>query len=137
MSISRIIKCFLLIPLIITTSGITAQQDVPALIPLPQKVKWGYGKFLFSEKTIISLKDINLRNYFISQIKTLTGLEIVSELDSKNKNIEQVTFIVDETISKSNRGAYTISVLPHLLIIKGRKVYSGKCRQYFNFFLLQ
>lgn len=118
MSISRIIKCFLLIPLIITTSGITAQQDVPALIPLPQKVKWGYGKFLFSEKTIISLKDINLRNYFISQIKTLTGLEIVSELDSKNKNIEQVTFIVDETISKSNRGAYTISVLPHLLINK-------------------
>jgi hexosaminidase len=45
-------------------------------------------------------------------------LEIVSGFGSKYKNNDKISFIIDETINKTNREAYSISVLPHLLIIK-------------------
>ena len=89
-----------------------------ALIPLPRKVEWGNGKFLISEKTDISVKDSNLRNYFISQIKSLTGLDIVSGSDSKYKNNDIISFIIDEKINNTNSEAYSLSVSPHLMIIK-------------------
>jgi hexosaminidase len=99
-------------------SDLKAQQDMPALIPLPQKIEGSKGKFLVSEKTIISVKNSYLRNYFISRVKSLTGLEIGSGSYSKYKNNDKISMVIDETADRTNREAYSLSVLPHLLIIK-------------------
>src|ERR1017187_4010418 len=119
--IKNLLVCFLLLFSVITTPVLKAGQDMPALIPLPRKVEGGNGKFLFSEKTVISVKDSILRNYFISRMKSLTGLDIVSGSDSKYKNNDKIFFIIDEKINKTSREAYSLSVLPHQLIIKAHR----------------
>lgn len=111
--------CFLLFIFIITISGINAQQNISALIPLPHNVEWNDGKFLLSEKTVVTVTDSNLRTYFISQIKSLTGLELVSGSISENNNNNTILFTIDEAIKKTNKEAYSLSVLKHLIVVKG------------------
>ena len=111
--------CFLLFIFIIGISGVNARQNIPALIPLPHKVEWNDGQFLLSEKTVVNVTDSNLRNYFISQIKSLTGLQLVSGSISGNNNNNTILFTIDETIKKTNREAYSLSVLKQRIVVKG------------------
>lgn len=92
-----------------------AQEDYPALIPLPEKVEWLAGKFLLSNSTSVTAEDDKLREYFISQVKEFTGLTLTSKSNTQNR----IILIIDNKLDQSNKEAYKLAVSEKQIEITG------------------
>jgi len=79
-----------------------------ALIPLPEKVEWTDGNAVLSEKASIIGTDLKLTGYFISQIKSFTGLELKTATESGSGL--QIVFSLKNESAQLNKEAYRLSV---------------------------
>jgi hexosaminidase len=109
----KIFFAFLLCMLVIST-GIKAVENKPSLIPQPQQIEWLDGKFSFANGTVVLKTSGKLSDYFISQIKTLTGLDI-----TQNSSTGKIIFKIDEKLDEANKEAYVLNVLPEQIEITG------------------
>ncbi len=86
------------------------RKNVP-LIPLPEKVQWYNANFILSNKTNIIEKADTLQNYFCSQIKKFTGLNIKSVNNAKSTG--EIILKIDMSLDKKNKEFYTLIVSNH------------------------
>jgi hexosaminidase len=89
-------------------TAIFAQNNNPALIPLPQNVQWLDGNFLLSNKTRITCQFPVLKHYLLSQIKSFTGLDLIPK--RSGKQISNILIKIDPSIIDSNKEAYSLKI---------------------------
>lgn len=89
-------------------SKIHAEGKAAPLIPYPQKVEWLEGNFLLTKGTIIECPAGNLKDYFISGIKMLTGLDVNS--NSQNSSENKIIYIIDSSMKNAGKESYELTV---------------------------
>lgn len=97
------------------TIELRCQSNIPPLIPLPKHVIWPEGNFQLSTKTRLIIQSVNLNNYFVSQIKNLTGLNLISDNSGSSSN--DIMLKIDSSLNNLNNESYSLSVSKgHILI---------------------
>lgn len=94
-----------------------AENEIPSLIPLPEKVDWRNGKFQLSQETFVIGQPLKLREYFIAQLKSLIGLSLMSGNNEVPRN--QIILNINSKLDTSNIEAYTLAVSNQQIEITG------------------
>ncbi len=106
---------FLLSLILSVNSGTEAQTNNLPLIPYPERVKQLDGNFILSSKTYIKNSNKKILDYFLSQIKIFTGLQLEIKNESDSKSI--IFFRIEKHFSVKNKEAYSLSVTRKEIVI--------------------
>jgi len=109
----KIFFSFFLFVLMISVE-LKSTENKPSLIPQPKNIEWLDGKFFLSSKTIVNQTSEKLSDYFISQVKTLTGLDI-----TQNSSSGKIVFKIESKLDETNKEAYALNVSPEKIEITG------------------
>lgn len=85
-----------------------AEENRPPLIPNPQKVEWLEGNFILSNNIFVDCPYSKLRTYFLSRMKTLTGLNL--KPGSQRASGKKITFRTEPAAENQNKEAYSLNV---------------------------
>ena len=109
----KIFFSFFLFVLMISVE-MKSTENKTSFIPQPKNIEWLDGKFFLSSKTIVNQNSEKLSDYFISQVKILTGLDI-----TQNSSAGKIIFKIDSNLDKTNKEAYALNVSPEQIEITG------------------
>ncbi len=98
---------FLLFFILAADSRAVAQENNIPLIPFPKKAEFLKGNFLLSEKTFMKDNSGRLKSYFVSSMKTFTGLNLKSKQTGSDN---EIIFKIDKHFILSNKDSYSLSV---------------------------
>ena len=106
--INSIVLLIFLLSIMTPIKSSFAEEKPAPLIPYPQKVEWLEGKFSLSNTTGLNCSSVKLKDYFVSRIKILTGLNIESK--SQNSPGSKIIYIIDSLENNSGKESYELTV---------------------------
>jgi len=107
-------KTYLILPLLLFLQ-LYAEQQMPSLIPLPEKVGWQKGEFTLSENTSVESTSKSLSKYFHEQIEKYSGVKLQTKKSSAK---QKIILRIDKRLD-SNKEAYTLHVSKNKIEIIG------------------